>query len=101
VSWPPAPRLATLAGAINQKMNGKFFASIEPGFCNTDRKIPGTRLRHPGKGRRGNKLVVRNRKGEIVLTHDSAETYRTNAEALEKVTELTGLTLADIMGWPK
>lgn len=33
------------------------------GFCNTDRKIPGTRLRRPGKGRRGSRLMVSWRPG--------------------------------------
>jgi hypothetical protein len=90
-----------MAKAINEKAGKKFFAVIEAGFCNTDRKIPGTRLRHPGKGRNGNRLIVKDRKtGKIVLDHNGAETYRTNDEALAKVTELTGLTLGDIMDWP-
>ena len=75
-----ARRLGTVAHWINEH-HGKegYQARIEPGFCNTDRKIPGTRLRHPGKGRRGNKLVV-TKNGVEVLTHNSAETYRNNHE---------------------
>lgn len=70
----PRIRLATIAKLINQKVPG-FRAEIVEGYCDTDRKIG--RLRHPGKGRYGNRLVVRNEHGEVVLDHNSAETYRT------------------------
>jgi hypothetical protein len=57
----------------------RYAATVEQGYCNTDRNIRGTRLRHPGKGRYGNKLVVR--KGDaIVFKHNAAETYRHNEE---------------------
>lgn len=94
-----APRLLTMAKAINRLT--KFRAEIVPGYCNTDRKIPGTRLRRKGKGRRGNRLIVKDECGRVVIDHNGTETYRTNDEALAKVTDVCGLTLADIMEWPR
>ena len=75
-----APRLAKLAEII-EKTWPDLTAVAEPGrgFCNTDRKIPGTRLRHPGKGRTGTLLTVRQRVGgEVIYKHNAAETYRDN-----------------------
>jgi hypothetical protein len=80
-----ARRLKQLAEEIN-RVYPDLIATIERGFCNTDRHIKGTRLRHPGKGRRGNKLVVRWRHlfaidpRSLVFTHNAAETYRCNDE---------------------
>ena len=73
-----APRLNQLAAIINA--TGKYVARIEEGYCNTDRKIPGTRLRHPGKGRYGNRLIVTDQRGKVMLDHNAAETYRHNGE---------------------
>lgn len=73
-----ARRLATIARFINAHLPG-YAARIEKGYCSTDRKIPGTRLRHPGKGRWGNELFVE-KDGVEVLRHNAAETYRTNSE---------------------
>lgn len=103
-----APRLSTIAAWINA--NTTLFAEIEKGYCNTDRKIPGTRLRHPGKGRTGNRLKVfecEDHKWELIrnpwhhfnkldseaektrkyprgplLDHNAAETYRSNDEVV-------------------
>ena len=77
-----SPRLKTLGRIIEETFPG-YTAKIEQGYCNTDSKIPGTRLRRPGKGRYGNRLIVRNAAGEVVLDHNSAETYRTNREVEE------------------
>ncbi len=52
---------------------------VERSEVSTDRKIRGTRLRHPGKGRKGMRIIVRS-KGKIVLDHDNAETYRRTAD---------------------
>lgn len=71
-----ARRLKTIAEWMNTNMPG-YTAEIREGFCNTDRKCG--RLRIPGKGRYGNRLIVR-KQGDIVLDHNSAETYRTNEE---------------------
>lgn len=76
-----APSLKTLAAKINA--DGRFKANITAGYCNTDRKIPGTRLRHPGKGRTGNRLIVLDRRLNVVLDHNAAETYRHNGEVVE------------------
>jgi hypothetical protein len=99
-----APRLATIAKWINEHTT--LLAEIEQGYCNTDRKIPGTRLRHPGKGRRGNRLKVfecqahkleliqkpwspyrreqpeRKYSVQPLLDHNAAETYRCNSEVV-------------------
>lgn len=80
-----ARRLKAIAAEINEKYPA-LIATIEEGYCNTDRKIRGTRLRHPGKGRTGNRLIVRWRhlsrfdREAVVLDHNAAEAYRTNQE---------------------
>lgn len=86
-----APRLATIAKWVNEHTT--LVAEIERGYCNTDRKIPGTRLRHPGKGRYGTRLKVwRSQKhrrdgtpygpNSALLDHNAAETYRYNGEVV-------------------
>jgi hypothetical protein len=74
-----ARRLKTIAKEINEEISG-YTAEIVEGYCNTDRKIPGTRLRKPGKGRYGNRIIVKNAEGKVVLDHNSAETYKDNKE---------------------
>jgi len=76
-----ARRLATIAKEINEVT--PYTATIVRGYCNTDRKIAGTRLRWPGKGREGNRLIVRDEGGNVVLDHNAAETYRMNSEVEE------------------
>lgn len=88
----PKIRLATIAKLINQKVPG-FRAEIVEGYCDTDRKIG--RLRHPGKGRYGNRLVVRNKHDVVVIDHNAAETYRTNEEVLRKVERYWGKLWVD------
>lgn len=83
-----ARRLATIAKEINAEVEG-FTAEIVRGYCNTDRKIG--RLRWAGKGREGNKLVVRNADGNVVLSHNAAETYRMNSEVEEWLQRLKGV----------
>jgi len=92
-SWlTRAPRLSQIAAWINQRTT--LIAEIRQGYCNTDRIIPNTRIRIPGKGRRGNELLVflnaehRNecwsipRSAAPILRHNAAETYRCNAEVV-------------------
>jgi hypothetical protein len=83
------PRLATIAKSINEKCTG-YTAVVDVGYYNTDRKIVGTHFIHKGKGRRGNRLTVRDRTGKVVLEHDSSDPWRTNSEAMEKVERLWG-----------
>ncbi len=73
-----APRLAIIAAAINRYGHG-WSAETSEGYCNTDRKIG--RLRRAGKGRRGTVIRIFWR-GQLRLTHNSAETYRCNAEVV-------------------
>lgn len=71
-------RLKTIARWINENLSGRgYSASVSDGYCDTSTKVG--RLRWPGKGRYGNHLMVWH-KGEMILSHNSAETYRTNAE---------------------
>lgn len=71
-------RLKTIARWINESMPG-YSAEIREGYCSTDRKPQGVRWRIPGKGRTGTRIVVR-KGSEVVLDHNSAETYRSNKE---------------------
>lgn len=80
-----ARRLSTIAKDINDNCDG-FTAEIVRGYCNTDRKVG--RLRWPGKGREGNRLIVRNANCEVIFDHNAAETYRTNAEVEEWLARL-------------
>ena len=77
-----ARRLKTIAKWINENLAEKgFMAKVEEGFCSTDRKLSGTRLRRPGKGRTGNCLKVYRAGREYpIFEHNAAETYRTNEE---------------------
>jgi hypothetical protein len=84
-----APRLAQIATLVNEHFPKGYTAEVISSWSSTDRKIPGTRQRHPGKGRRGNRLFVR-LNGALLVDHDSSETYRENGEALEKVARLIG-----------
>lgn len=87
-------RLATLARSIPE-IFPELVAWTEEGYSSTDRKIPGTRLVWPGKGRTGTVLVVAfadepaaklsiNRRLQI-YRHDLSETYRTTSEAVREV----------------
>jgi hypothetical protein len=74
-----ARRLKTIAAYINETHGNKLRAHVERGYCNTDRKIG--RLRWPGKGRHGNRLIVTDKRtGKTLLDHNAAETYRYNGE---------------------
>ena len=76
------PRLATMARYIEEHLG--FQTEIKRGYCNTDRKPRGSRIiTSPGKGRRGNRLIVRDASGEVILDHNAAETYRYNVEVAE------------------
>lgn len=90
-----ARRLKTIALEINFVLGPHgYVAKIVEGYCNTDRKIPGTRLIHPGKGRRGNRLIV-HKNGEVVFDHNASETYRHNSEVeswLERELERNGIS---------
>lgn len=98
-----APRLKKIAEWVNEHTT--LFAEMERGYCNTDQKIAGTRLRRPGKGRRGTRLKVWANMGHRLsavtiittkkekklrekyglyplLDHNAAETYRSNDEVI-------------------
>ena len=83
----PKLRLSTIAKLINEKLP-EFRAEIVEGYCDTDRKIG--RLRHPGKGRYGNRLQVFNKHGRKVIDHNAAVTYRTNEEVLQTIEKFWG-----------
>lgn len=76
-----ARRLTTIARWINEHLP-ELDARVAGSSYSTDRKIG--RLRWPGKGRTGNRIIVtRKRGGAVLLDHNSAETYRSNAEVEE------------------
>jgi hypothetical protein len=76
------PSLKEMGDFINERLGYKV--RIEKGECNTDRKAG--RLRIPGKGRIGNRLIVTH-KGQVLLDHNSAETYRHNTEVAKWIIE--------------
>lgn len=86
----PVPRqtIRTLAAEIRQRWPG-LEVKVESVTANTDRKIG--RLRWPGKGRKGTRLIVRDPSrpevtaggftfGMLLLDHNNAETYRRTEE---------------------
>jgi hypothetical protein len=85
-----SPRLTSIAAAINAKVKG-YKAEARPSWSSTDRKLAGTRLIHPGKGRRGFSLVITNSEGREVFVYDtSVHSYRSNKEAAVRVEGLWG-----------
>lgn len=92
-AWSPgsrerlrAPKLSTLAKFIRDTWPD-LSVTCEPWITSTDQKIPGTRLRNPGKGRKGYRLRVREGGGGNVLDHKSGETYRSNDEVCRWIVE--------------
>lgn len=71
-----ARRLKTLARIIEDELG--YTTRITRAHVNTDRKIG--RLRSPGKGRVGNFLEVFDADGNLIFSHNAAETYRHNDE---------------------
>jgi hypothetical protein len=62
---------------------------VRASTASTDRKISGTRLIRPGRGRTGTRIIVRDpsrrddtwlRMPVVLLDHDNAETYRRTSE---------------------
>jgi hypothetical protein len=96
-----ARRLSTIAKHINENWT-EYEAKIIEGYCDTDRKIG--RLRLPGKGRTGNRLVVRRKADKkCVLDHNAAETYRSNDEVEYWVSRVEGGWKPDTLNshaWP-
>lgn len=82
-----APRLQEIAKLVNDHFPKGYSAEVISSWSSTDQKISGTRLSRHGKGRSGNRLIVK-RGTDVVVDHDSSETYRENGEAIEKVARL-------------
>jgi hypothetical protein len=88
------PNIHQLAAFINEKLPG-YRATVQPWKTSTDRKIPGSRLRWPGKGRQGYRLEVEDttvREGCLemhprVFTHETGETYRHNGDVARWILE--------------
>lgn len=81
-----ARRLKVIANWINthRALLG-LVAVVRATTFNTDQPIPGTRLRHRGRGRKGNEIIVRREDdhdpwSRPLLQHNAAETYRSNDE---------------------
>lgn len=86
---PIPPRLLVLARFIRE-MWPELTVTLEPWTTSTDRKLTGTRLVHPGKGRKGKRLEVRCRppgrdpyNHGVILRHESGEAYRHNGNVCE------------------
>jgi hypothetical protein len=73
-------RLPTMARAINLKVKG-YTAIIEKVTTSTDRKVRGSRVRIPGKGREGNRLIVINADGVKMFDHDASRGGRNDSVA--------------------
>lgn len=91
---PPTRNHRQLANWINEhklvdSQGRPVTAKIERRRTSTDRKIAGTRLRRPGKGRQGLLLEIWPigadtwRPEQRLFRHESSETYRRHDEARE------------------
>lgn len=99
---PEFKTLKQVAAFINANPKLGLRAEVERGYASTDRKIKGTRLRHPGKGRWGSRIrvydtrakppsdyvrtrygLVYGEHGLVVHDHNNAETYRRTYEVTE------------------
>jgi len=76
----PCPRLSALAELATA---AGYAAEVDHSFCSTDTHYKGSRLRRPGLGREGNKLVLFDDSKRQLFSHNSAETYRKNVEVAE------------------
>lgn len=92
MTLPPTRNHRQLAAWINEQRlvdatGREICARVDPITTNTDCKIRGTRLRRPGRGRRGLVLEIRLSGTSIfdpsarLYRHESSETYRRHAEA--------------------
>ena len=86
-----------LAKAINEKCPG-YRAVVTSSYSNTDRKIAGTRLIHPGKGRNGKRIQVFNQDNRVVLDWDTSWTYRRVFDAVVRAIEVIGKPLEKALG---
>lgn len=84
-----ARQLKTIVRYINENSEKlRIRATIEASFVSTDRKIPGTRCRAPGKGIRGQRVqVFYLPTGEKVLDHNSAHAHRPTRKLEEWLTD--------------
>ena len=90
-----APRLATIAKILTEKVPG-VVVTLEPSWSNTDRKLGNSRLIHPGKGRNGKRLTVTKKStGEVLISHDSSHTYRSNDEVVREVLRIFKIDLTE------
>jgi hypothetical protein len=109
------PSLKKLAAEIEKRFPDlvvEFYPASHPlgGYASTDRDIPGTRLRHPGKGRKGSLLVVRKKSapselgggtGSVVFRHNAAETYRHNGDVVDWILDrVRNQAYFEIVGTP-
>jgi len=74
-----ARRLATIAKEINERIEG-LTAEVVPGYTGIEHMPSGVRIRHPVRGKWGNRIIVRNSRGDVVLDHNGAEFYKRNGE---------------------
>jgi len=90
---PIPPRLTTLVKFI-RKTRPDLRVTLRNWTTSTDRKVQGSRLRWPGKGRKGKLLEIRDPKREhlnggivrdadLLLRHESGDCYRHNGDVCQ------------------
>jgi hypothetical protein len=94
-----APRLAKLAEFINDQCGDQVIATCEASETNTDRHYKGSRLRWPGKGRKGNALKV-NARVELQLKGFCLEKARRLSKRDKPFSSTTVPKLIAIIGKP-
>lgn len=76
MGWCMRDTIKSLANEIRTRWP-HLEVRVERGYCNTDRQSG--RVRVPGKGRYGSRLVVL-LEGVVLLDHNNAETYRRTSD---------------------
>ena len=86
-----APSLKQLADFINEWLP-ELEARVERITESTDRKYRGSRIRWPGAGRTGNRVLVYEKSDRTrpIKEHNGAETYRHNGEFVHWIADQIG-----------
>lgn len=85
-----APQLRVLVPFIH-KWLPELEAELVRSHTSTDRKYAGSRIRWPGAGRNGNKLVVKNKATRSeVFSHDASCPDRWNGEVVSWIAKQLG-----------
>lgn len=80
------PSLKKMAQYVNEYLSPDYTAQVDIGESTTGRKVG--RLWINRRTYSGNRIKIRNKKREVVLDHNSVETYRYNAEVADFILKL-------------